>query len=451
MMIIANRDELVSHGNARGRGVIVDIIEYALQSMNSYTLTRKKIRIQDNMLCVDYLKYDLSKIRNIFVVGGGKAAFPIAQALEDILGERIRRGVVNVKKGEKRRLKRIKIREAGHPVPDEEGYEGAKEILETVQEAREGDLVFCLITGGASALMPLPYEGISLDDKKKVNELLLKSGATIDEINAVRNHISAIKGGRLAKYIHPAETVNLIVMDEVAGLPWGPSVPDSTTFGDCVRILRKYDLWNNVPDSVRKHIEKGLSDPAMETLKPKDFEGMKMHNVILADNQKICQAAKERAEQLGLSAVVLTTVLEGESREAGIVLATIAREVEAKGRPVEPPCALICGGETNVRIAGEYGKGGPSQEFALGSSLKLDGSRRIVVASVDTDGTDGPTDVAGGIVDGYTLERARERGLDVYGSLMKHDTYVALKGLGDAICTGPTETNVMDLDVIVVL
>ncbi len=450
MTIIANRGKLVSHGNSRGREIIVDIIEYALQSVNSYVLTRKTIHVEDDVLYVDQLKYDLSKIRNIFVVGAGKASFSIAQAVEDVLGARIRKGVVNVKRGEKRRLKHIKIREAGHPVPDEEGYEGAKEILEVAQEAGEGDLVFCLITGGASALMPLPYEGISLDDKKRVNELLLKCGATIDEINAVRNHISAIKGGRLAKYIHPAETVNLIVMDEVAGLPWGPSVPDPSTFWECIRILKKYDLWSRVPESARHHLENGLNDPAMETLKPRDFENMKVHNIILADNQKICQAAKEKAEQLGLRAVVLTTLLEGESREAGIVLATIAREVEARGRPIEPPCVLICGGETNVRMAGECGKGGPSQEFALGSSLKLDGSRRIVIASVDTDGTDGPTDVAGGIVDGYTLERAREKGLDIYGSLMKHDAYVVLDELGDAIRTGPTETNVMDLDVVVV-
>ena len=450
MTIITNRDELVSHGNARGREVVVDIVEYALRSINSYFLTSKAIHLEDDMLFVDHLKYDLSKIKNIFVIGGGKASFPIAQALEDVLGKRIRRGAVNVKRGEKRRLKYIKIREAGHPLPDEEGYEGAKEILEVAREAGEGDLVFCLITGGASALMPLPSEGISLDDKKRVTELLLKCGATIDEINAVRNHISAIKGGRLAKYIHPAETVNLIVMDEVAGLPWGPSVPDSSTFGECIRILRKHDLWRRVPESVRHHLEKGLNDPAMETLKPKDFESMRVHNIVLADNQKMCQAAKERAEQLGLRAVVLTTLLEGESREAGIILTTIAREIEARGRPIEPPCVLICGGETNVRIAGECGMGGPSQEFALGSSLKLGGSRRIVVASLDTDGTDGPTDVAGGIVDGLTLERAGEMGLDVYGNLMKHDSYVVLKGLGDAICTGPTETNVMDLNLVVV-
>ncbi len=450
MTIIANKDELISHGNTRGREVIVDILEYALQSVNSYTLTRRMIHVEDDVLCVGQLRFDLLSIGNIYVVGGGKASFPIAQAMEDVLGSRIQKGVVNVKRGEKRRLKRIKIREAGHPIPDEEGYEGAKEILGIAQEAGEGDLVFCLITGGASALIPLPFEGISLNEKKRVNELLLMCGATIDEINAVRNHISAIKGGRLAKYIHPAETVNLIVMDEVAGLPWGPSVPDSSTFEESIRILKKYGIWAKVSNSVRNHLGKGLGDQTLETLKLKDFKDMKVHTVVLADNQRICQAAKERAEQLGLNALVLTTLLEGESREAGIVLATIAREVEARGRPIEPPCVLICGGETNVKITGECGMGGPSQEFVLGSSLKLGGSRRIVVASMDTDGTDGPTDVAGGIVDGLTSKRASELGFDIYGSLMKHDTSTVLKSLGDAILSGPTETNVMDLNLVVV-
>jgi glycerate 2-kinase len=245
--------------------------------------------------------------------------------------------------------------------------------------------------------------------------------------------------------------VNLMVVDEVAGLPWGPSVPDATTFGDCVRVLKKYGLWGRVLDSVRRHLVEGLSDLTMETLKPKDFERFRVHNVILADNQMVCRAAEERAGQLGLRSLVLTTVLEGESREAGVVLATIGREVEARGRPVEAPCVLICGGETNVRIVGKCGLGGPSQEFVLGASLKLDGSERAVVASVDTDGTDGPTDVAGGVVDGYTLRRGRLGGFDIYGSLMRHDSYAVLRGLKDAILMGATETNVMDLDVVVVL
>ena len=451
-MIIKNKEELLSHRNRRGREVALDVIEYAMKAVDSYEVAKKLVYIEnDRKLIACNLSYDLSKVGNIYVVGAGKATFPIAQALDEILGDRIKRGAINVKRGEKRMLKHIKVREAGHPIPDEMGLEGAKEIVEIAKEAKEGDLVFACITGGASALMPLPAEGISLEDKKRVTDLLLKCGATIDEINAVRKHISAIKGGRLAMYIHPGEVINLIVIDEVAGLPWGPTVPDTTTFEDAVRALKKYDLWEKVPDSVRKHLERGLTDLNLETPKPRDFEGLKVHDVILANNEVACEAAKKRAEELGFNSVILSTVLEGESGEVGIVLAGIAKEIEERGRPLKPPCVFIVGGETTVTITGQPGEGGPSQELALGFALKIAGSKNIVIASIDTDGTDGPTDIAGGIADGYTIERAKEKGIDIYESLMRHNSSYVLKELGDAIITGPTGTNVMDLNVIVVL
>ena len=451
-MIIKNKEELLSHRNRRGREVALDVIEYAMKAVDSYEVAKKMVYIEnDRKLIVCNLSYDLSKVGNIYVVGAGKATFPIAQALDEILGDRIKRGAINVKRGEKRMLKHIKVREAGHPIPDEMGLEGAKEIVEIAKEAKEGDLVFACITGGASALMPLPAEGISLEDKRRVTDLLLKCGATIDEINAVRKHISAIKGGRLAMYIHPAEVINLIVIDEVAGLPWGPTVPDTTTFEDAVRALKKYDLWEKVPDSVRKHLERGLTDLNLETPKPKDFEGLKVYDIILANNEVACEAAKKRAEELGFNSVILSTVLEGESGEVGIVLAGIAKEIEERGRPLKPPCVFIVGGETTVTITGQPGEGGPSQELALGFALKIAGSKNIVIASIDTDGTDGPTDIAGGIADGYTIERAKEKGIDIYESLMRHNSSYVLKELGDAIITGPTGTNVMDLNVIVVL
>jgi glycerate-2-kinase len=448
-MIIKNKKELCSHGN-RKRDVALDVVECAIKAVDAYEATKKMVRIENGKLIIGALKCDLSEIGDIYVIGGGKATFSIAKALDEILGERIKRGVVNVKKGEKRRLKHIEVVEAGHPIPDEMGVEGAKEMINIAKQAKEGDVVFCAITGGASALMPLPVANISLEDKKKVTELLLKCGATIDEINTVRNHISAIKGGRLAKYIHPAEIVNLIVIDEIAGRPWGPTVPDMSTFKDAVNVLKKYDLWENVPDKVREHLKRGISDPSLETPKPEDFKDINVHNVILADNEIMCEAAKKRAEELGFKSLILTTKLEGESRETGIVLASIAKEVEEKGRPIETPCVLILGGETTVTISGSCGKGGPSQELVLGTALKIAGSERIVIASIDTDGTDGPTEIAGGIVDGYTLKRAEEKGIDIFESLRRHNTYEALIKLQDAIITGSTGTNVMDLNVIVV-
>jgi len=450
-MIITNRERLLSHGNKRGREVALDIIERGIEAVDPYEAVKKLVYVEnDTRLIVGDLRYDLSKQRNIYVVGAGKASFPIAQALDEILGQRIKKGAINVKRGEKHKLKHIRVREAGHPIPDEIGLEGTKEIMDIAREAREGDLVFCVITGGASALMPLPAEGIDLDDKKTVTNLLLNCGATIDEINAVRKHISAVKGGRLAMCIHPAEIINLIVIDEVAGLPWGPTVPDTTTFETAIYALKKYDLWDEIPGSVRTHLERGLGNQNLETPKPKDFEGLIAHDVILANNEIACEAAKKRAEELGFNSMILSTVLEGESREAGIVLASIAKEVEKKGRPVKPPCVLIVAGETTVKIVGEPGEGGRSQELALAASLKIDGSREIVISSIATDGTDGPTDIAGGVVDGHTLERAREKRIDVFKNLMEHNSSYVFRELEDGIYTGPTGTNVMDLGVIVI-
>ena len=451
-MIIKNKEQLLSHGNKKVREIALDVIEHAIKAVNTYKAVKKLVCIKNyRKLIVGDLSYNLSKVGNIYVIGAGKATFPIAQALDEILGKQIKRGTINVKRGKKRRLKHIKVREAGHPLPNDKGLEGAKEIIAIAKGAEDGDIVFCAITGGASALMPLPAEGISLDDKKKVTDLLLKCGATIDEINAVRKHISAIKGGRLAMYINSAaEIINLIVIDETAGIPWGPTVPDTTTFKDAVRVLKKHDLWEGFPNSIRKHLERGLADPGLETPKPKDFEGLKVHNIILANNEAACEAAEKRAEQLGFNSMILSTVLEGESREAGILLASIANEIEGRCRPIKPPCVLIVGGETTVTIRGQPGEGGPSQELALSFSQKIAGSEKIVIASIDTDGTDGPTDIAGGITDGYTMERAKEKGIDVYENLVRHNSSYVLKKLGDAIITGPTGTNVMDLNVIVI-
>ncbi|WP_455278813.1 glycerate kinase type-2 family protein [[Eubacterium] cellulosolvens] len=451
MAIIKNKEELLSHGNKMGRKIALDIIENALRAIDSYEAVKKIVHIEgERRLIVGNLSYDLSKIQNIYVLGGGKATFQIAQALDEILGELIKKGVVNVKKGEGRKLKHIKVIEAGHPIPDEKGLEGAKEIVEIAKAAKEQDLVFVCITGGASALMPLPAQGIGLEDKKRVTDLLLRCGATIDEINIVRKHISAIKGGRLATHIHPAEIVNLIVVDEVAGLPWGPTIPDSSTFEDAIFFLKKYNIWDKVPSSVRHYLES--ADPRYETPKAKDFQfqGIRAHTLILANNESVCEAARKRAEELGFNSAILSTVIEGESREAGIILACIGKEIERHNRLIKPPCVLISGGETTVTIEGQSGEGGRNQELTLGFSMKIDGHKNITMSAIGTDGTDGPTDIAGGIADGYTLERAKRKGIDIFENLMKHNSSYALRKLGDAIYMGPTGTNVMDLHVIVI-
>ena len=449
-MIVKNADEIVSHGNIEGRKIAVDIINYAISEIDSYKLVKNAVRLRGNILKVGSHSFDLSDINNIYVVGSIKGSFSIARGLEEVLGDRIAGGVVIEKRGESRRLRRIRIVEAGHPVPDMEGVRGAREVVRIARLAGGKDIVFACITGGCSALMTLPARGISLEDVRETTDLLLKCGAEIQEINAVRKHISAIKGGRLALYAHPAQVVSLIVVDEVRGLPWGPTVPDTTTFKDAEAVLKKYNIWDKVPKSVRRHIER--ADPEWETPKQEDFKrmGVRAYNIVLANSETVCTAAERRARELGLNTLILSTVMEGESREVGIALAGVAREAERSGRPVEPPCVIIVGGETTVTIIGEAGEGGRNQELVLGAALKIEGSRNIVIASVGTDGTDGPTDIAGGIVDGQTVSRAVEKGIDIYNELMKHNSSYVLKKLGDAIYTGPTGTNVMDLRLLII-
>jgi len=298
--------------------------------------------------------------------------------------------------------------------------------------------------------MPLPAEGLTLEDKKTVNRLLLKCGATIEEINTVRKHLSKIKGGRLALMIHPAEMVNLIVIDEVAGKPWGPTISDETTFEDAAAVLNKYNLWDIIPENVRIHLEN--ADQKSETPKEGEFEALcvKASTFILANNADACEAAAEEAERLGYNASILTTSLEGESKDVGIALSAVAREVESECRPIKSPCVIVSGGETTVTLVGEVGEGGRNQELALSASLKIAGSEHIVLASLGTDGTDGPTDLAGAIVDGYTVSRAQQMGIDLVSELKNHNSSYVFRKLGDALYTGPTATNVMDLQVIVV-
>ncbi len=448
--LIKNSEELLLKGNIQGRWVALQVLEHALKKIDTYNAVKRSIRVKGDRLFVGDVEYELSKLNNIYVLGAGKASFDIAKALEDVLQERIRDGVIIEKKGREKKLNKIRIIEAGHPIPDEAGLMGAVEITKMANKASEGDLVFVAITGGCSALMPLPAEGLTLEDKIDVNKLLLNSGATIDEINTVRKHISQIKGGRLALMIHPSEMVNLIVIDEVAGKPWGPTISDDTTFEDVRSVLNKYNLWGNLPENVRIYLEN--AEQESETPKEKDFTalGIKANTIILATNSDACEAAAEEARRLGYKASILTTSLEGESKDIGIALSAIAKEVDSNSRPIKSPGVIILGGETTVTLVGEAGEGGRNQELALSASLKIAGCKNIVLASLGTDGTDGPTDIAGAIVDGYTLSRTQRIGIDLVSELKNHNSSYVFRTLGDAIFTEATGTNVMDLQVIVI-
>ena len=403
---------------------------------------------------VDGQSYDLSRFEKIFILGAGKAGASMGKALEDILGERISAGIITVKYAHLEKLERIRVQEAGHPVPDQNGFDGAQNIFRLASLADEKTLVICLISGGGSALLPLPVEGVTLEDKQETTRVLLSCGATIHEINAIRKHLSLIKGGGLAKAVYPATLITLILSDVVGddldSIASGPSVPDSKTYADCQAIFKKYAITKDIPKSVRRHIESGIAGNIAETPKPGQEFFRKTQNVIVASNFNALLKAKEKADELGYNTLILSSMLEGETREVAAIHIAIAREIHSHGYPLQKPACLLSGGETTVRIQGN-GKGGRNQEFALAAAIKMAGMKNSIVLSAGTDGTDGPTDAAGAIVDGKTVERAVKAGLDPQQYLDNNDSYHFFDKLNDLLKTGPTHTNVMDLRIILIL
>jgi hydroxypyruvate reductase/glycerate 2-kinase len=355
-----------------------------------------------------------------------------------------------LKYGDEAELGRAGVIHAGHPIPDENSFRGARALLDLASGLTARDLVLAGITGGSSALLCLPVPGVSLQDKQQVNEQLLLSGADIFQINAVRKHLSQVKGGWMARAILPATLINLTVSDVVGdALDYitDPTVPDTSTFDDARRVLDEYELWDRIPRAASDYLRNG--NPAQET--PKQFSGQPLHTFILLPGEAACLGAEGRAAALGFQTMILTTRLEGEAKEAGGFLASLARDITDCGRPMAPPCAVIVGGENVVTIgSGPRGLGGPNQEFALGAGLKIRGLENVLVASVDTDGSDGPTDVAGAMVDCSTEPRLKELGLQLGRSLRDHDAYRVLRAAGDAILTGSTGTNVNDLQLLLV-
>jgi glycerate-2-kinase len=444
-----NLEELVSHGAVRARRIALACLDAALRAADTYEGTRRIVALEEGVLCAGGLRFDLAERGRIFVVGAGKGSFPIARALDEILGPRIARGVVAVKEAPPRRLARIRAIRAAHPVPDAYSLLAGQEVQEIAAEVRAGDLVFACMTGGCSALLVLPVDGVSLEDKIALNRLLLRTGARIGEMNAVRKHVSRIKGGGLVKLLQPATVITLTQDTAPESLPWpDPSLPDPSTFAEAIAVLTRYEIWDQAPESVRRHLARGLTDPSLET--PKSFEGWDAHLLDTGNQRAACLAAVDLARALGYGGHVLSTNLEGESREVGTVLSGIAKEIQRYHRPFAPPCVLVSAGETTVALRGPAGEGGPNQETVLGFARNIAGHRGIALAAIDSEGTDGPTDIAGGIADGETAGRLREAGLDLFEVLRTHNASPALRALGDAVITGPTGTNVVNLRILVV-
>ena len=397
--------------------------------------------------------FDLRKFDRVIVVGAGKATAPMARAIEKILGDRIDAGCICVKYGYTENLSKIEIMEAAHPVPDGNGAAGARRILEMMGGTGENDLVISLISGGGSALLPLPPDSITLEEKRATTQLLLKSGAGIHEVNTVRKHLSRVKGGNLAKAARSATIINLMMSDVVGDdmdvIASGPFVPDNTTFRDAAAVIDRYKLGAAVPKSVLEHLQAGVRGDVEENPGPQSPVFDAVMNVIIASNIISLRAARDEASRRGYNSVILSSMIEGDTRDAAFWHARIAREVAASSNPAAAPACIISGGETTVVVRGD-GLGGRNMEFAMQGALFIEGYDDITMASIGTDGTDGPTDAAGAVVDGSTLRRAREQGLDVTDYVNNNNSYNFHKALGNLIVTGPTNTNVMDVRIILV-
>jgi hydroxypyruvate reductase len=424
--------------------VAIELGHAALAAVEPAAAVRRYVYREGDVLVVADRRYDLGDYGRVFVVGGGKAAVPMAIAITGILGERLAEGVVVTKYEHARgqSIPRIEVIEAGHPVPDENSVRGARAVADLAKRATERDLVVCLISGGGSSLLTLPapdlplVPGLQLADLQALTDALLRCGATINEVNTVRKHCSDIKGGNLARLAAPARLVTLILSDVVGDpldvIASGPTVPDTTTVADAWQVLTNYGIRSHDPF------------PFCETPKLGDPIFDQVQNVVVGSNRLAALAAADKARELGFGALLLSTYVEGEAREAGRVAAALAKGIRAHGDPLPPSACLVWGGETTVTVRGE-GKGGRNQELALAAALALDGWRDVLIMALATDGNDGPTDAAGAIITGETISRARERGLDARAALEANDSYHFFEALGDLIRIGPTGTNVNDL------
>jgi glycerate 2-kinase len=389
----------------------------------------------------------------VLVVGAGKASGAMAAAAEETLGELIADGVVAVKDGHVAPTRRVRLLEAGHPVPDERGAAAARAIHDLARSAGPDDLVLVLISGGGSALTPAPAPPITLAEKQALTRLVLRAGANINQLNAVRKHCSILKGGQLARAAGPAR-VDALLLSDVIGDPLdviasGPTAPDESTYGEALAILERFDIAGQVAPAIIGRLEQGRRGEIPETPKPGDPLFHRVTNTVIGNNHLVIEAAMERARALGLTPHLLTRTLEGEAREVAARFVTMSREVRAGAGPVRTPCCLIAGGETTVTVKGQ-GSGGRCQEFALAAAIEMAGLAGVVVLAAGTDGSDGPTAAAGAIADGESEARARAAGVDLAARLADNDSNPALAALGDLIVTGPSNTNLLDLYLVVI-
>ncbi len=440
------------------------IFRAALERVDPYLMLKNGISLENDTLCVtteqESKSFNLTQFERIIVIGTGKASSVMAKAIEDILGDRLDGGLISTKYGFGQELKRIEIIEAGHPVPDDNSAMAAKRIAEIARNADEKTLVLCLISGGGSALMAAPYEDertrLSLADKQNVTKTLLACGADITEINCMRKHLSLVKGGRLAQLLYPATTICLILSDVVGDsldtIASGPTAPDASTFQQADSIIRKYDIREELPPPARLLLERGVAGDAPDTPDPDSEAFKRVNNFLIGTNYQSLLAAERKACELGFDVQILTDCLEGEAKEAARSLFSLARYHCRYG--VERSLLLIFGGETTVTLSPDHGKGGRNQEMALAflNELKRAGSamHAATLLAASTDGNDGPTDAAGAWASLDILHKAADAGVDPAEYLKRHDAYHFYNAIDALYKTGPTRTNVGDIQLLLI-
>jgi hydroxypyruvate reductase len=430
------------------RQVARDVLGAALAAVEPGMAVRRHVRRDGNWLLAGDASYDLQSFRRVRVVGAGKASGAMAEAVERLLGGRVDAGLVIVKDGYKAQTRHIAQREASHPAPDARGLAATDDVLTLVRDLHADDLLLVLLSGGGSALLERPAPGVDLGAIQATTELLLRAGASIAEVNAVRKHLSSVKGGGLARLAEPAHVLALVLSDVIGDpldvIASGPLAADPTTYADACAMLQRFALWDRVPPAVSAHLAAGAAGHAAETPKPGDSAFANVRHVVIGNNALAAEAAVEYARSVGLNTLLLSTYVEGEAREVGRVLGSQARELGEHGRPLARPACLVLGGETTVTVRGD-GMGGRNQEVALGAVRGLAGLQNVLVLSAATDGGDGPTDAAGAWADGRSLGRAAALGFEPQAYLAHNDAYSFFAALGDLLVTGPTLTNVNDL------
>lgn len=443
-------------------GAMQRIQEAALRAVDPEAAVRAGLRVAHfseasaAICCGEAAVWDLHDLDRVLLVAVGKAAVPMARAASAQLGHCLTGGVVVTKSGHAAGAalpRSLEVVEAGHPVPDENGQRGAERVRALLTGLTPRDGVLVLLSGGASALLPAPVAGVTLAALQTLTGALLRAGATIHEINAVRKHLDELKGGGLARRARPARLAALILSDVVGDqldvIASGPTAPDPTTYQDAWAVLTRYGLTAGLPPAIAAHLQAGLAGERAETPKPDDPDLAGVVNVLIGSNRLAARAAAAQAEQLGFRSLLLSTFVEGEAREVARVAAALARGVRAHGDPLPAPACLVWGGETTVTVRGQ-GRGGRNQELALAAALALEGLPDVLLLALATDGTDGPTDAAGGLVDGDTVRRMRAAGVDPAAALADNDAYPALAAAAALVRTGPTGTNVNDLLVLLV-